>query len=77
MLKYKIPQIVTLTRKLWVITKPGLEKVWALRIKKGCVSILTQPHFCLCRNEATCNLIFFFFFYFADVCVNCMFISVL
>ena len=30
-------------RKLWVITKPGLEKVWALRIKKGCVSILTQP----------------------------------
>ncbi|SDZ64965.1 hypothetical protein SAMN05444282_1491, partial [Bacteroides ovatus] len=30
-------------RKLWVITKPGLEKVWALRIKKGCVSVLTQP----------------------------------
>ena len=29
--------------KLWVITKPGLEKVWALRIKKGCVSVLTQP----------------------------------
>ncbi|MDC1828168.1 hypothetical protein POZ13_16105, partial [Bacteroides uniformis] len=27
------------------ITKPGLEKVWALRIKKGCVSILTQPPF--------------------------------
>ncbi|WP_296026086.1 hypothetical protein, partial [uncultured Bacteroides sp.] len=26
-------------------TKPGLEKVWALRIKKGCVSVLTQPHF--------------------------------
>ncbi|WP_288612163.1 hypothetical protein, partial [uncultured Bacteroides sp.] len=25
-------------------TKPGLEKVWALRIKKGCASILTQPH---------------------------------
>ncbi|MFS2474933.1 hypothetical protein AAH161_26250, partial [Bacteroides ovatus] len=24
-------------------TKPGLEKVWALRIKKGCVSVLTQP----------------------------------
>ncbi|WP_220273728.1 hypothetical protein, partial [Bacteroides ovatus] len=21
----------------------GLEKVWALRIKKGCVSVLTQP----------------------------------
>ena len=29
--------------KTWVITKPGLEKVWALRIKKGCVSVLTQP----------------------------------
>ncbi|WP_287711223.1 hypothetical protein, partial [Bacteroides sp.] len=36
-------------RKLWVITKPGLEKVWALRIKKGCVSILTQPLFYLCN----------------------------
>ncbi|WP_289125364.1 hypothetical protein, partial [uncultured Bacteroides sp.] len=29
--------------KLWVITKPGLGKVRALRIKKGCASILTQP----------------------------------
>ncbi|MDC2304615.1 hypothetical protein PO098_16840, partial [Bacteroides stercoris] len=26
--------------------KPGLEKVWALRIKKGCVSVLTQPLSC-------------------------------
>ncbi|WP_349950023.1 hypothetical protein, partial [Bacteroides cellulosilyticus] len=25
--------------------KPGLGKVWALRIKKGCASILTQPLF--------------------------------
>ena len=30
--------------KLWVITKPGLVKVWALCIKKGCASVLTQPH---------------------------------
>lgn len=28
-------------------TKPGLEKVWALRIKKGCVSVLTQPQILL------------------------------
>lgn len=33
----------TLIRELWVITKPGLGKVRALRIKKGCASILTQP----------------------------------
>ncbi|MBV4237068.1 hypothetical protein KSZ68_20590, partial [Bacteroides thetaiotaomicron] len=25
-------------------TKPGLVKVWALCIKKGCASVLTQPH---------------------------------
>ncbi|MCY6312571.1 hypothetical protein OXV62_21250, partial [Bacteroides faecis] len=30
-------------QKLWVITKPGLVKVWALCIKKGCASVLTQP----------------------------------
>ena len=40
-------RMLTKIRKLWVITKPGLEKVWALRIKKGCVSVLTQPQILL------------------------------
>ncbi|MCZ2698476.1 hypothetical protein O1364_21240, partial [Bacteroides fragilis] len=35
---------------LWVITKPGLEKVWALRIKRGCVSVLTQPPLSICNT---------------------------
>nr|DAY60175.1 MAG TPA: hypothetical protein [Caudoviricetes sp.] len=40
-------------------------------------AVLYSLSFFYCRNEATCNLLFLFFLYFAVVCVNCMFVSVL
>ncbi|WP_220388370.1 hypothetical protein, partial [Bacteroides faecis] len=41
--------------KLWVITKPGLVKVWALCIKKGCASVLTQPRFFILHSLHSIN----------------------
>ncbi|WP_373129428.1 hypothetical protein, partial [Bacteroides cellulosilyticus] len=35
--------------------KPGLGKVWALRIKKGCASILTQPLFIIGNSLSLCR----------------------